>query len=84
MVTSALEPKPSPPATSVDAAILSRRSAAGFEHDPIELESLAFVLERRAGTRGCGVRPTSSSTSPRTGSPASSPVSTATKPALIA
>ena len=44
-----LLPRPPPPATTVDAAIRERRSAAGFVREPIELESLAFVLEAACG-----------------------------------
>ena len=42
-------PRASPRATSVDAAIRARRSAAGFQREPIERESLAFVLEMACG-----------------------------------
>jgi SagB-type dehydrogenase family enzyme len=46
-----LLPRPPPPATTVDAAIRARRSAVGFVREPIELESLAFVLESACGNR---------------------------------
>lgn len=42
-------PRPSPPATRVDAAIRARRSALAFQREAIERESLAFVLETACG-----------------------------------
>ena len=45
----ALPENSSPPATPVEETIRKRRSAMHFEHDPIDLEDLSFVLEMAQG-----------------------------------